>query len=91
MSRFNNGMEGTMKRTSLIAAALLISTTAVFAQSRHPIEIAQIDAALKTTKITPAQRSQVIKYRNEGERMHSAGQHGLAEVAIQKARTILHM
>jgi hypothetical protein len=91
MNRFNNGMEGTVKLTSLVAVALLISTTVVFAQSRHPIEIALIDEALKTAKITPAQRSQVIKYRNEGELMHSADQHGLAEVAIQKARDILHM
>jgi hypothetical protein len=80
-----------VKRTSLIAIALLISTTVVFAQSRHPTEIAFIDAALKTAKITPAQRSQVIKYRNEAERTHSAGEHGLAEVAIQKAKAILHM
>lgn len=76
---------------SLIAIALLISTTVVCAQSRHPIEIARIDEALKTAKITPAQRSQVIKYRNEGERMLSAGEHGLAEAAIQKAKAILHM
>lgn len=80
-----------MKKILLLAVALLIGSNVAFAQSRHPIDIAQIDAALKTAKITPAQRSQVIKYRNEGERMHSAGQHGLAEAAIQKAKAILHM
>jgi hypothetical protein len=84
-----NMREDTVKRTPLIAFALLIATSAAFAQGKHPADIRAIDAAMQTTKLTPAQRAEVIRYRNEGERMHNSGNHGAAEVALQKARSIL--
>jgi hypothetical protein len=74
-----------VKRTPLIAIALLIATNAAFAQGKHPADIRAIDAA----KLTPAQRTEVVRYRNEGERMHNSGNHGAAEVALRKAKSIL--
>jgi hypothetical protein len=44
---------------------------------------------MQTAKLTPAQRAEVVRYRNEGERMHNSGNHGAAEVALQKAKSIL--
>ena len=60
-----------------------------FCPGKHQADIRAIDAAMQTTKLTPTQRAEVIRYRNEGERMHNSGNHGAAEVALQKARSIL--
>jgi hypothetical protein len=78
-----------VKRTALIAIALLAAMNVAFAQGKHPADIRAIDAAMQTAKLTPAQRAQVVRYRNEGERMHNSGNHGAAEVALQKAKSIL--
>jgi hypothetical protein len=82
-------MEDTVKRTPLIAIALLIATNAAFAQGKHPADIRAIDAAMQTAKLTPAQRAEVVRYCNGGERMHNSGNHRAAEVALRKARSIL--
>lgn len=83
---------GIMRRISLAALALAFSATVAIAQGsggKHPLDVAAIDAALRTAKITPSQRAEVVKYRNEGERAHNAGQHGQAEQALRKAKSIL--
>jgi hypothetical protein len=82
-------MEDIVKRTPLIVIALLIATNAAFAQSKHPADMAAIDAAMQTAKLTPAQRAEVIRYRKEGEQLHNSGKHGRAEIALQKAKSIL--
>ncbi len=79
---------GTVKRAPLIAIALLV-TTAAFAQHKHPADVRKIDAALSTAQLTSAQRAQVVKYRNEGENLHYAGNHAAAEVVLEKAKGIL--
>ena len=61
-----NMMEDTVKRTPLIAIALLIATNVAFAQGKHPADVRAIDAAMQTAKLTPAQRAEVVRYRNEG-------------------------
>jgi hypothetical protein len=78
-----------VKRTPLTAIALLIATNVAFAQSKHPADMAAIDAAMQTAKLTPAQRAEVMRYRKEGEKLHYSGQHGRAEVVLQKAKNIL--
>lgn len=78
-----------MKRTPLIAIAILISTNIAFAQNKHPADMAAIDAAMQTAKLRPAQRATALKYRREGEQLHNSGQHGRAEIALQKAKSIL--
>ena len=66
-----------------------MTTNVVFAQSKHPRDMAAIDTAMQTAKLTPAQRTEVLRYRKEGEQLHNAGKHGQAEIALQKARSIL--
>ena len=80
-----------MKFGMLIAIALLALTNGAVAQSKHPQDIQKINAALPAAKITPAQRAQVIKLRNEGEAFHNAGQHGKAEVVLEQAKAILRV
>jgi hypothetical protein len=81
--------EDAVRRTPLIAIALLIATNVAFAQSKHPADISKIDAALPRAQLTSAQRAEVIRYRNEGEKQHYAGNHGAAEVVLERAKTIL--
>jgi hypothetical protein len=79
-----------VKRTPLIAVALLFASTAAFSQgAKHPVWVAQIDAQLQTAKLSPAQRAQVIRLRNQGEREHNSGNHGAAEVSLSKALSML--
>jgi hypothetical protein len=78
-----------MKQVLLVAMALFALTSAAAAQQKHPRDVQMIDAALPSAKITPAQRAEVIKLRNEGEKLHYAGNHGAAEVALEKAKAIL--
>jgi hypothetical protein len=78
-----------MNRIALIVAASLLAATAAFAQQKHPADIAAIDAALRTAKITSIERAEVLKYRNLGQQLHNAGKHGQAEVALQKAKSLL--
>ena len=68
----------------LIAFAGLAS-----AQHKHPQDVAKINAALPAAKITPAQRAEVVKLRNEGEKLHYEGKHGQAEVVLERAKAIL--
>jgi hypothetical protein len=82
-------MGDVLKRTSLMALALLLTTHVAFAQHKHPADVAKIDAALPTAQITPAPRAQVVRYRNEGAKFHYAGNHAAAEGVLEKAKSIL--
>jgi hypothetical protein len=73
----------------LIAVALVALTNVALAQAKHPQDVQKIDAGLQTAQINPAQRAEVIKLRNEGEKFHHAGEHSKAEVALEQAKTIL--
>jgi hypothetical protein len=78
-----------MKR-ALLTIAFLLTAHAAFAQgAKHPVWVAQIDAQLQTAKLSPAERAQVIRLRNQGEREHNAGQHGRAEASLSKALSML--
>jgi hypothetical protein len=74
--------------SSLVAGAAFLGAPA-FAQAKHPMWVAQIDAALPSAKLTPSERSQVVKLRNQGEKEHNAGNHGAAEVSLSRALSIL--
>ena len=78
-----------MRRFALATAALLLSTGMAFAQPVHPRYMRAIDAALPGAKLTSAQRAEVVSLRNEGERMHNAGNHARADVVLKQAMGIL--
>jgi hypothetical protein len=76
-------------RFVLSVIALIALAGVASAQHKHPQDVAKIDAALPSAKISPAQRAEVIKLRSEGEKLHYAGKHGQAEVVLEKAKAIL--
>ena len=79
-----------MKRFATFAVVLVLAgATDARAQHKHPRDIIKIDAALPSAQISAAQRAQVIKLRNDGERLHAAGNHGAAEAALERAKAIL--
>jgi hypothetical protein len=80
-----------MRSIAMTTAAFLCAMGAAIAQSgsNHVFDMGEIDAALKTARLTPAQKVEVIRYRQEGEQLHYASKHGAAEVAFQKAKAIL--
>src|SRR4051812_2378894 len=81
--------EGLMKRMLLIGVALAAGTNFALAQANHLWDMREIDAALQTAKLGPAQRAEVVKLRQEGEQLHYSNRHGPAEVALQRAKAIL--
>jgi hypothetical protein len=52
-------------RPILIAIMLLFATNGAFALSKHETDMALIDAALTTAKLTPSQRAEVVRDRQE--------------------------
>lgn len=73
---------------SIIVITIAIASGAL-AQHKHPQDVAKIDAALPSAQITSAQRAEVSKLRNQGEKLHYEGKHGQAEVVLEKAKAIL--
>jgi hypothetical protein len=57
--------------------------------SRCPMEMAKIDAALRTAQLSPDQKAEVEKLRKQGEALHNAGNHPASEEALDKAKDIL--
>jgi hypothetical protein len=78
-----------MKLPSIIVAlALTLASGAAFAFS-CPKEMKAIDAALPTAKLTDAQKTDVAKYRAEGEALHKSGKHQESMDTLAKAKKIL--
>lgn len=76
-------------RSLIVATALALVSTSVFASS-CPKHMKAIDAALaKDPKLSAEQMSQVKKYRADGEKLHKEGKHGESMEALAKAEKIL--
>ena len=77
-----------MKRIAL-AVLLAFSTSAALA-FHCPADMKKIDEAMaKNPNLTPAQTSEVKKYRAEGETLHKAGKHQESVDTLAKAMKIL--
>jgi hypothetical protein len=73
-----------------ISAALLSLALAGPALAfQCPADMAAIDQALQTAQITDEQKAQVMQLREEGERLHSSGQHQQSVDALAQAKEIL--
>ncbi len=78
-----------MKRTVLLAAALLFASGAVLA-FHCPKDMKEIDAALaKHPKLSEAQMKEVKDLRAKGEAEHKAGNHQASLDHLGKAKAIL--
>ena len=77
-----------MKYPVLLTIALLLGTAPALAR-QCPLDMAKIDAALKTANLSQTDAAQVRKLRDDGEKFHKAGDHPKAEDALAKAKGIL--
>lgn len=64
-----------MLRNVLGTASVLALLSTPAAAFHCPKDIKAIDAALQSTKLNDADKSKVMKLRNEGEALHKAGKH----------------
>jgi hypothetical protein len=71
------------------AAALTFALAGPAFAFQCPADIADIDAALQTATLTDAERAQVTELRDEGERLHAAGQHQDSVDTLAQAKEIL--
>ncbi len=76
------------KRLVLTAAILVIFSTPVFA-FYCPLNVKAIDANVAKANLSAAERVDVKALRDEGERLHNAGDHQGAVVELAKAMRIL--
>jgi hypothetical protein len=76
------------KRTLFAAAGLALLATPVLA-AQCPANMRQIDAALQTTQVSAADKAKAMELRQEGERLHAAGQHQQSMDKLSEAKKIL--
>ena len=74
---------------SLIAAAILVVFSAPALAFHCPADVKAIDNALPKSSLTAAQKTEVMKLRDEGEAQHNAGKHKDAVNTLAKAMRII--
>lgn len=79
-----------MKKTIITAFVLSTALTAghAFAGS-CPTDMRQIDAAMATSTLDPADMAKVKALRAEGEQLHEAGDHSASVAALDEAKELL--
>lgn len=77
-----------MRFALLVTLALVIATGPAWAR-QCPRDMAKIDEALKTAQLSASEKSDVEKFRKEGEELHKAGNHAESEATLAKAKAIL--
>ena len=76
----------------IIIAVLALTFGAGSAFAFHcPADMAKIDAAMKTAKLSAADKTKVQTYRKEGEALHKAGKHQQSVDTLAKAMAILNV
>ncbi len=71
-----------------IALFLALAPVTAFANS-CPSQMAEIDAALQTASLSEADMNRVKQLRQQGEDLHSAGDHAGSEAALGEAKRLL--
>ena len=74
---------------SLIAAAILVVFSAPALAFHCPADVKAIDNALPKSSLTAAQKTEVMKLRDEGEAQHNAGKHQDSVNTLAKAMRII--
>lgn len=77
-----------MRKTLFIAALALGFATPAFA-AHCPKDMAAIDAALPTAKLSAADKAKVMELRKTGEAQHKAGDHGASVKTLGAAMKIM--
>jgi len=77
-----------MKRSLTLAVAALFAAGTAYA-SHCPKDMKAIDEAMKTAKLSDAQKKEVQAHRTKGEELHKAGKHAESEAELHKAMKTL--
>jgi hypothetical protein len=78
-----------LKRTLLAATGVILLAGSAWAM-QCPANMRQIDAALAANpQIAAADKAKVTELRNEGEKLHAAGQHQQSMDKLAEAKKIL--
>ena len=81
-----------MLRRILPALAVIGGLAATPAFANHcPMDMAQIDEAMKTAQLSDADKAEVVKLRAEGEKLHKDGDHAKSVEVLAKAKAILKL
>jgi azurin len=79
-----------MLKRVLPAAAVLALLAGPALAAQCPANIRQIDAALQSnTQLSAADKAKATELRNEGEKLHAAGQHQQSMDKLAEAKKIL--
>lgn len=79
-----------MMKRALAAAALATLIAGPAFAFQCPANLRQIDAALQAnTQLSAADKAKVTELRNEGEKLHAAGQHQQSVDKLSEANKIL--
>ncbi len=79
-----------MLARTIIAAAVVALLSAPAMAGQCPVVIGSIDAALATNmSLSDADKAKVMELRNEGESLHSSGNHGDSLATLAEATAIL--
>lgn len=77
-----------MLRVIVAVLALAFSAGSAFA-FQCPKDMAKIDAAMKTAKLSSGDKAKVQAYRKQGAASHKAGKHQQSVDTLAKAKAIL--
>jgi hypothetical protein len=78
-----------MLRTISIATVLTLAVAGPALARQCPQDMAAIDKALPTTRISASEKQQVMDLRKRGEEAHKAGNHPESERLLDQAKKIL--
>lgn len=77
-----------MKRAMIATLVLMLIAAPAFA-FHCPKDMAKIDEAMKTAKLSAGEKTQVEQYRKTGDELHKAGKHQESIDTLAKAMAIL--
>ena len=80
-----------MFRKVLLSTTIVILTAGQAIASSCPKQMAAVDAALATTKISAADKTKVMGMRKKGEMQHKSGDHAGSVKTLAEAKKILGM
>ncbi len=72
---------------TLVLAATLCTGTAIAGSC--PLDMRQIDAAMKASTLSAQDMARVEALREKGERLHRSGDHAASVVALSQAKELL--
>ena len=79
-----------MMTKTMLTLALIASFTAGPAFAfQCPTDMAAIDAALETAELSEADKARVTELRQQGQRLHEAGDHQASVDTLAEAKRIL--